>query len=54
MCLATGKLAFFINKGFAEDLVFRGTFGTNLGIRFLSNQSREFLYVSVVKTIVHI
>ena len=27
MFLATGKLAFFINKGLAEDLVFRGTFG---------------------------
>ena len=30
MFLATGKLAFFINKGLAEDLVFRGTFGKKI------------------------
>ena len=30
MFLATGKLAFFINKGLAEDLVFRETFGKKI------------------------
>ena len=30
MFLATGKLAFFINKGLAQDLVFRGTFGKKI------------------------
>ena len=30
MFLATGKLAFFINKGLAEDQVFRETFGKKI------------------------
>ena len=43
MFLATGKLAFFINKGLAEDLVFRGTFGKKLA-NFPSNPFNfEFL-----------